>query len=267
MKISTLARELILCLTGFMYIHMTVPAGSGEILLTGVYQGKDLYINNPHSGRDNQFCIRNIYLNEEIVITAPESSVCRIILSHLKIGEPVNIRIEYRNDCLPVFVNPQVVRTKDPLSFGEIKIDNSGIEWKMPAINGRTLFFIEKRAASQWIILNSLEALPMAGNTGYRIPLTHDDGMNQYRIKAVSDQGKAFFSPIVRYESNDENISFYPKRVSGKITLMEENDFQILDVKGNTLLRGRDREISVEGLNPGIYYLVIGDRVEKFLKK
>ncbi|MBS0001141.1 MAG: hypothetical protein KFF73_19305 [Cyclobacteriaceae bacterium] len=267
MKRSSLTRNLILSLTGFLFINMIVPAGSGEIVLSGVYQGKDLYINNPRSSQGNQFCIRNIYLNEEIVIADKESSICRIILSHLKIGEPVSVKVEYRDDCLPVFMNPQVIRDKDSIGFGEIMIDDSGIEWKMSNVKERTLFFIEKRINQNWVILKSHENSPGSEKFDYFIPLSHDKGLNQYRIKAISSLGKTFFSGIVMFESESEKISFYPRMVSGKITLMEKQDFEILDIKGRVLMKGKGSEISVESLSPGVYYLVINERMEKFVKK
>jgi hypothetical protein len=251
-----------------IFAAFSFPAISGEILLAGVYQGKDLYINNPPSEGDiNLFCIRNIYLNDEIILSEPESSVCRISLAHMQIGWPVHIRVEYRGRCMPVFVNPQVIRDKKELGFGEIDIDDSGIEWEMTGMDERTLFFIERRVNHQWNILHSFEEEKPAEHARYHARLTHENGLNEYRIKAITTGDMSFFSGIVRYESEGNVQSFYPRRVSGKITLMQEKNFEILDIRGNVLLRGRDTEISVEKLDPGIYYLVIDEKIEKFLKK
>lgn len=257
-------KDIITCL---IFIAFSVPAFSGEILLSGVYQGKDLYINNPFSEEDGLFCIKRIYLNNEMILSEPRASVCRISLAHLQIGQPVHMRIEYRETCMPVFINPQVIRDKKDLGFGEIKIDDSGIEWKMTGMDEKTLFFIEKKDSRQWNIIHSFEEEIPDENSYFRVDLQHGSGMNEYRIKAVTTGGKSFFSGIVRYESAGNVLTFYPRRVSGKITLMQENDFEILDIRGNVLLRGRNKEISVENLDPGIYYLVIDEKIEKFLKK
>ena len=249
------------------FLLIPFQAKPGELLISGIYQGKDLFVRNPHSEDGQRLSIRKIYLNEKLVIEEPESSTCRIGLSALKIGDPVNVRIIYSEGLAPEFINPQVVREKSLASFHEINVDGYGITWKMTDLAGRTLIFIEKRTDNHWEILSSLEVYPEGEMKEYGVSLHHGHGLNEYRIKAVCPDASVVYSGIIMFRSEKNQLTFYPKRASTKITLMGENEYEILDIQGHSLFRGKDHEISVEDLSPGIYYLVIGDQIEKFINK
>ena len=120
----------------------------------------------------------------------------------------------------------------------------------------------------KWIIVQTTGTFQSEDTlTFYRVELVHEGGENLYRIKGILKDGDYIYSGLMNYISDQEPVSFYPERVTSKITLSRETDFEVLDVNGNLLVKGKEREISVENLSPGLYYLVIENRTEKFIKK
>lgn len=75
---------------------------------------------------------------------------------------------------------------------------------------------------------------------------------------------------LIKRDPTDENITFYPKNVSNKITLSEEASYEIYNNKGKLIKKGKSKDIDVTDLDltPGkINYLSIGGTVHEFLKK
>ena len=66
------------------------PAMAGELVLSGVYHGSNLYVQNPHDG-NNSFCIKDIYVNGKKHMDAPKASVFTIDLSTLRENTQVKI--------------------------------------------------------------------------------------------------------------------------------------------------------------------------------
>jgi hypothetical protein len=57
------------------------PLRAGEIVLTGVYQGKNLFVQNPAVGQDKTYCVDEVYVNDvkkmSAINRAPSKSTFR----------------------------------------------------------------------------------------------------------------------------------------------------------------------------------------------
>ncbi len=270
------------CFSGVLFLFLFSMSASGdELVVSGVYQGKNVFFQNPSSSDGKSFCVDSVYLNDQFIIHSPKNSAFEVDLSGLAIDEPVNIRVVYKAGCEPKLINPQVIRLKSRFDFTDLGIGEDHISFKTSGDSETTRYFIEKRFNDKWIIIASAEA---TGNkeeqTGedlsnnhpvqeynYYLKIDHDPGINRYRVKAIMSNGKSYYSGIMNYRSGEEPISFYPERVSDKITFSRETDYKVLDTEGNLLVKGKEKEIMVEDLSPGLYYLIIGNRIEKFIKK
>jgi hypothetical protein len=238
-----------------------------ELVVNGVYQGKNIFIQNPSIQEDNTYCIQAVYLNGLLVIQNPTTSAFEVDLSDLELNDEVNLKIFHNKSCLPKIINPQVIRPKDNFRFVDFSINESGISWEVEGEKEVIRYFIEKRINNKWIIVQSSNAVNRAGTVKYHVEVSHEAGDNQYRIKSILNGGKYLYSGIMTFVSSREPVSFYPERVTSKITLSRATDYEVLDVNGNLLAKGKEKEISVENLSPGLYYLVIENRTEKFIKK
>ena len=77
-----------------------------DITLSGVYRGKDIYVQNPYVNVEGgTYCINSITLNGQKVIDEPVSSAVKITLSHLAIDAPVSILTRHSSLCIPKVLN------------------------------------------------------------------------------------------------------------------------------------------------------------------
>ena len=101
----------------------------------------------------------------------------------------------------------------------------------------------------------------------YRRPIDHHAGENKYRLKYLEISGRSDYSEVVTFMSDRDKITFYPQRVSDKITFSRSTDFEIRDAYGNKVKSGRAAEVDCSDLKTGKYYLSFDNRTEQFFKK
>ncbi|NJM94225.1 MAG: T9SS C-terminal target domain-containing protein, partial [Cytophagales bacterium] len=74
---------------------------AGELVIAGVYQGKNVYVQNPFTWDMKNFCTREVYVNDKLVLSNPKASAYEINLSAFQVNQPVVIKIIHENNCAP----------------------------------------------------------------------------------------------------------------------------------------------------------------------
>lgn len=238
-----------------------------EFTLAGEYQGRNIYVQNPLSSDKVNFCALEVYLNDRLIIEKPKSSAFEINLSEFNIGQPVILRITHREGCSPKIINPQVIRARSRFQFLSFSIDEQSISWFTTGEEDNGKFFIEQFLNNQWFSSGEILAKGSLNNNHYSVSPSHHSGENTYRIKYVNADGKIVFSKVERFFSYLDPVSFYPTRVDNKIYLSREIPFEVVDPQGNLITKGISKEITLNNLQSGLYYLKIDNRQESFFKK
>ena len=235
--------------------------------MTGEYQGKNIYVQNPLSPDKKNFCTTAVYLNEKLVNSHPKTSAFEIDLSGLKIGDPVFIKITHKEGCAPKIINPQVIRSKSKFRFLSVNVDAIALYWTTTGELPYGKFFIEHYTNKQWKNVATISGKGSFESNQYTFKPKHYTGENRYRIKYTQSDGRIFFSRIVTYFHDVEPVSFYPANVDDKITFSREAEYRIVDSFGNEVARGEGKGVNLANLRPGLYFLYIDNREEKFIKK
>ena len=83
-----------------------------DISITGIYQGKNLYVQNPFSSNNVGFCVTEVKVNGNITTDETQSSAFEIDLKaqNLKLQEPVTVVIYHKEGCNPKILNPEVLK-------------------------------------------------------------------------------------------------------------------------------------------------------------
>ena len=238
-----------------------------ETTLTGEYQGKNLYVQNPLSPDKVNFCTQEVYLNEKLVVSHPKTSAFEIDLSALKVGDPVFVKITYNPGCEPKVINPQVVRSKSKFHFITVNADAISLNWNTVGELPHGKYEVEHYVYKQWEKDTTLEGKGSFDNNQYAVTPTYHSGDNKYRILYVQNDGHTFYSKVIDFFNDEPPVSFHPAQVNDKIYLSRPVPYQIVDSYGNKIARGKGKEISVINLKPGLYFLHIDNREEKFVKK
>lgn len=250
----------------YFLLPASLLAQQEEFTLTGVYNGKNLFVQNPLSSNMKDYCTKEVWVNGAQVITNPRSSAFTINLSSLSVKSPVTIRVVHQNGCAPKVINPQVIRTMTNFRYNSIHLDENQLEWVTNGELESGKFFVEKLENGKW---NIIESIPAKGeeDSRYRLALEHQPEENRYRIKYLQSDGETFYSSVQIFREKVEAITFAPTRVSDRIYLSRETDYVVSDARGNELLKGYGKEISLGHLTTGLYYLSFDNRKEKFFKK
>jgi hypothetical protein len=235
--------------------------------MTGEFQGKNIYVQNPLSKDKINFCTSEVYLNERLINTSPKTSAFVIDLSHLETGGPVFIKMVHREGCKPKIINPQVIRSKSKFQFLNVITDALSIHWLTVGELSYGKFYLEHYRNKIWENIKIITAKGSFEINQYNLKPQHHTGDNKYRIKYVQTDGKIFFSRVFDYFNDVEPISFHPTLVDDKITLSRESEYVVVDSYGNQLTKGKGKEITLNNLKAGLYFLYIDNREEKFVKK
>lgn len=253
-------------------LFLTANLFGGELVLKGVYRGKDIYVKNPYNKTSQSFCTLRVLVNDNTVVENPKVSAFKIDLSHLNFGGLVIIRIEHVDGCTPQIINPQVLSVDNSFKFVVNQASNNSIDWTTQGENAVGTFVIEQEIyhPDKTITWEELKRVPGKGGltmNSYSIAPAHFPGENNYRIRYDSPERESVYSVLIKYTSTKTPITFYPVSVTTKITLSEPTIYQISDRNGRVIKSGSGSSIQCQELRPGEYFLHIQNRVEKFVKK
>lgn len=241
---------------------------AGELTLVGQYHGKDLYVQNPFSSNStSEYCVQEVYINGKL---KPHKSQGAFIISlnYLKMDEPIEIRIVHKDGCTPKILNPNVFITNKSFKFESFDVSNDGVTWTSIGEKPQNTYKVEHFVNNSWKVVGEVASHGKPGTNSYSLKTYHHSGENRYRIKYEERTGQVYNTRIKDYSSDLSPVSFSPAKPKDKITLSRESDYEILDHFGNSIKEGRATEIDIADLKGGqVYYLVIDNRTENFLKK
>jgi len=242
-------------------------AHSAELVLSGAYQGKDIYVQNPFDPSTKMFCTQEVYVNDRRVFDQPKISAYKIDLSYLRVGDLVVIRILHSDGCTPRVVNPQVLKNTSEFKFLTAETDNNSLNWSTQGEVGVGSFLIEQKTEEiDWAVIDTVTAKGSAETNLYTVRAPHQKGVNKYRIRYENTEGLATYSMDMAY-TDSKMITFFPAITTSSLTLSDSAEYVITDYFGKEILKGEGIKISVADLKPGEYYLNIQNRKEKFVKK
>ena len=236
-----------------------------ELTLKGIYQGSNLYVQNPSDGQGS-YCIEKVTINGKLM-QHPNSSAFDIDLSALSKGHTVEVRIIHKSGCVPSILNPQAIRAREKFIFTSVNLSANYIVWATRGEKKFGQFFVQAKRNNSWHVARVISCKGSVADNSYRIPLTHRSGDNLYRIKYLEVTGKYFYSPEVNFVLTREHITFYPRRVSSKLTFSKKVKYKVLDIDGKMLKEGEGLSIDCTSLLTGTYTLKFGTQQEKFFKK
>lgn len=249
----------------FFLLHLSVYAG--EIVLSGVYQGKNLYVQNPFSTDKKNFCTEEVFVNGIQKMSNIKSSAFEIDLSFLSINDAVAIRITYKDECIPKVLNAYVLRPSATFQFNSFTVNNMEASWTTTGDKAQFVYTIEQWANNNWRIVTTLPAKGDGAGI-YNIPVTHQFKSNKYRVKVQDqDSHQIYYSKAVDFILSQAPVTFYPKSVDKKIILSREAIYEVHSLKGEVIKKGKGTEILLAELKTGVYYLNINDKKERFFKK
>ena len=248
-------------------LGFAVVSQAGILTISGVYQGKNLYVQNPFAANMRDYCTNEVFVNDVKKDYNVASSAFEIDLAFMKVGDPVTVKITHKDDCKPKILNPQVIRASSAFTFSSFSVDKDKLLWSTKGEKPKGKMFIEQMKYNTWVIVKEFTGKGSSILNNYEVESFHHSGVNQYRIKYLEVDGQVHYSPTVEFTSALTALTYYPKRVTDKIMLSREVEYELQDAFGNVIRKAKGTEIDIASSPSGVYYLNADNQTFKIFKK
>lgn len=242
--------------------------------ITGTYQGKNLYVQNPENEDGFGFCVSKVTVNGDVMPGGTSTSAFEIdfTLFNIAIGEPLFIVIEHDETCKPKILNPEVLLPRSTFKIEAISVSNTGkLTWTASSEKGKLAFFVEQYRWDKWVQVGEVQGMGTPGENSYEFQVTPHSGENTVRVVQIDHTDEKRSSEKVKFISNVPPIQKNPVIVKKSIEFTAngkpiETKYEIFDAYGNIVKKGSGTKVDCENLLKGAYYINFDNRTEKFFR-
>jgi hypothetical protein len=233
------------------------------VVISGVYQGKDLYVKNPTITDGAGFCVFEVLVNGNVTSDEVNSPAFAVDLKawNLKLGDPVEIVLRCKEDCQVKIINPEVIYPNATFEIKSINLDNMGlITWSAINESAKIAYNIEQFKWNKWVKVGEVmgEGTPELHDYQFQASLT--SGSNVFRIMQIDHKG-AHFSKELRVDSATPDIRLKSNKISRAIEFTAPTDYEVYSEFGAVVAHGHGSEIDASNFFKGKYYVNFDNKV------
>ncbi len=232
-----------------------LPEAKNEKTLAGVYQGEPVYIKNPYNRDSREFCVSDVYLNDQRLDLNYRLSALRVTFEDTDLFTPVSIRVVHRDSlCSSEIVNPLAVLFHSSYKFLNVYAADSGIYWTTEGERVIGTYLVEKLQNGIWIDEAEIPSKGKFEFASYVHFPFYEVGPNKYRIKFDFGSGNRYlYSEEIEYQHYLDPVSFQPAVTNNRVYLSRSARYEVFDAKGDMILSGTGKEIDIRFIRPGSY--------------
>ncbi|HKL02719.1 MAG TPA: hypothetical protein VJ911_03550 [Cryomorphaceae bacterium] len=234
-------------------------ASAESLVITGIYQGKDLYVKNPFSDDGVGFCIFEVYVNGQLTRDEINSSAFAIDFNILGIetGNDIEVIIKHKDGCSPLVLNPEAVKPHSTFDIEAIDVTNNVLTWTTSKESGSLPFVVEQFRWNKWVKVGEVQGQGTSGAHEYRFKLTPYSGENKVRVKQIDYTTEPRYSKQVIYNPGVKPVTFSPQnKVEETIVFSNPTRYEIFDQYGNLVKTGFGTEVDVANLDRKVEYYI-----------
>ncbi len=257
-----IATLLFLLVSGFMM--------AGSIVLEGRYQQRNLFVINATSTDGVGFCVYEVTVNGLVTTDEINSQAFEIDLGiyGLKTGDPLTIVIKHKDGCTPKVLNPGALEPSPSFICTKIECSTSGsLSWETNAEMGKIPFLIQQFKWNKWVNVGEVMGNGTGTKNSYKFQTQLTSGLNKFRVAQKSYEGDLRKSGVCEVTSSVPEVSFKYDRKAKSISFSSETSYEMFNVYGQIVKRGRSISVDCMALAKAEYYISYDNKTEKFLKK
>lgn len=229
--------------------------GAAEMHITGVYQGKSLFIQNPYNPETRSFCVLSVEVNGRPVAVATRSSGIKLDFAEVDEYAPLAIKITHKEGCKPLVINPDAINFHSIFSFDEVGFADSVLVWSTKGEQSEAVFVIQKYDLGIWLEADTIPSKGQFGGAEYSYFPDLEEGANKLRVKYMRPDGEYLFSREVDFHFYPEPVTFRPFSTDSKLFLSRFADYEIFDAAGDLVMSGKGNVVDVSQLPSGDYVI------------
>lgn len=252
-----------------LVFSFVLSLGAQQVMtLEGTYQGQNLYVKNPFASSGVGFCVINVTVNGQQSIDEINSSAFEIDFASYQLtkGAAVEIKIEYKDDCTPTVLNPDVLRPTSTYVITKMDITPEGLlTFSTTNESGELPFIIEQKRWNKWVKVGKIQGKGTSGTNNYSIKLKPHSGKNIFRIKQVDYTGNPRYSAEKRLIRSATKEVFLanenPQKIEGAVLFKDsdgnstETMYEVFNETGLIIKQGFGSKIDMTGLEKGVYFV------------
>ncbi len=246
-------------------------ARAEEIVITGIYQGENLFVMNPFAATGVGFCVYEVTVNGQITTDEINSSAFEIDLSvfQLQIGDKVTIVIKHKQDCKPKILNMEVLQSKSTFKVIEISFDrkSSTLKWTSSGEKGSLPYQVEQYKWKKWVNVGTVDGKGTNGPNNYSVKINPHSEINKFRVKQTDFSQKPRYSQETTYRSLDPEVTFSPEKPKNEIIFSSVTDYEVYDFYGRIVTKARGNKLDITKYKKGTYFLNWDNTMGQFTKK
>lgn len=237
----------------------SASAHAGVLVAEGNYQGKDLYIQNPFLDSGVGFCVYEVMVNGQITVDEVNSSAFAVDLAvwKLDLGDPVVVKIKYKDGCSPKVINPEVLRPQSTYELVSSAISREGVlTWKTKNETGQIPYIVEQYKWNKWVKLGEVQGKGSKVSNEYSFKIIPHSGENKVRIKQMDYSGKPRYTEEKSFRPTGiTGVSYNYEKSKKSVVFTAKTHFEIFNEYGNLVKKGYSDNVEVASLDKGVYYI------------
>lgn len=241
----------------FVSLVVSISAFAEVVVVSGIYQGKDLYIKNPVTTSGVGFCIFEVLVNGNITSDEVNSPAFAVDLAvwKFKQGEPLEIVLRCKEACDVKIINPEAVYPTSTFEITEIQVDQNGLlAWRTKNESAVLPYIIEQFKWNRWIKVGETNGTGKKNENNYAFQSVLTSGTNTFRIYQLDHKGQRL-STEVSVESATPQVSLKNSKISDSIEFSAETDYEVYSEYGTLVKAGRGQKVDATKFYKGKYYV------------
>lgn len=244
-------------------------AKSGVLVVEGKFQNKNIYVQNAYGGSGVGFCALEVRVNGQITTDEVNSSSFEIDLGalSLKYGDKVTIEITHKDFCKPFVLNAEDLKPRPTYEIQNMNVSSTGIlRWSSTKESGPLPYVIEQYKWNKWVPVGTVDGIGTSELHDYAFQVALHSGENKFRVKQIGLGSLPKISSAVIIKSTTEIPNYALTKDYNTLQFTSETFYEIYDDYG-IVKKGYGKEVKLDNMKKGIYYLCYDNQITEFEKK
>lgn len=255
----------------FLLFSFSSRAQSDTLVLSGNYQGTNIYVQNPFAEDGKSFCTIKVLVNGKETSDSIQATAFEIDLRkyNFQQGDPVNIQIIHKPGCMPKVLHQWIDIPVSTFVVKAISVDsNYVLHWTTDNENGKLTYIVEQFRWNKWVKVGEVGGQGNLNENYYSFQLAPHSGQNQVRVKQVDHTNSPRCSPIINFISKTKTVKITSCcYIDREILFDTETLWEVYDQNGNLVKKGFGKIIDCSDLKRGSYFINYDNSTAELFKR
>lgn len=227
------------------------------VVISGVYQGKDLYVKNPLTGSGVGYCVFEVLVNGSITSDEINSPAFAVDLAAwgLKLNDAVEVVLRCKEKCEVKIINPEVIYPNSTFEIVSMSVTPLGmLTWLSKGESAPIPYIVEQFRWNRWVKVGETIGLGKSDKNEYSFQALLHSGTNTFRVYQMDHKGQRT-SQEVKVESATPAVNIKSTKIVNSIDFSAETDFEIYSEYGALVKSGRATTVDSSKFFKGKYYI------------